>query len=111
MKLLNINFMDNTLLGLKDGLLKIVDNIDAGNSKLTEEQTMSLLKSINEMSNTERPLSKYEAYTYLNISRATFDNHVARGWIPKGKPMPGFKELAWSKKDLDTYLELYKGRK
>ena len=30
-------------------------------------------------------MSKYEAYSYLNISRAKFDNLVKEGKLPKGK--------------------------
>lgn len=94
---------------VRDLLVKVVDDIDAGHSHLTEDQTLMLISELKEVSNTERPMSKYEACTYLKISRSTFDNHVARGWIPKGKPMPGFKELSWTKKDLDKYLETHKG--
>lgn len=96
---------------IKEELLKIVNNIDTGNTNLTDDQMMTLAKLLPTMANLERPMSKYEAYTYLNISRSTFDNHVARGWLPKGEPMPGFKELAWYKKDLDKYIENYKGGK
>lgn len=51
------------------------------------------------------PMSKYQAYTYLNISRATFDNLVRTGKIPRGKKIAGFKELAWYKKDLKKLLK------
>ena len=46
-------------------------------------------------------MSKYQAYTYLNMSRATFDNLVREGKLPKGVKVAGFKELFWYKKDLD----------
>nr|DAM09941.1 MAG TPA: excisionase [Caudoviricetes sp.] len=29
-------------------------------------------------------MSKIQACDYLGISRATFDNYVKNGWIPKG---------------------------
>lgn len=50
-------------------------------------------------------MSKYEAYSYLNISRAKFDNLVKEGKLPKGKKQQGFKELSWTKGDLDKYIK------
>ena len=47
--------------------------------------------------------SKYQAINYLNISRATFDNYVADGKIPKGRKQQGFKEIFWLKSDLDKF--------
>jgi excisionase family DNA binding protein len=57
------------------------------------------------ISNKNEKLSKYQACKYLNISRATFDNYVREGKIPKGRKQQGFKELFFYKKDLDKYLE------
>lgn len=37
-------------------------------------------------------------------SRATFDNYVRDGFIPKGIKQEGFKELSWNKADLDIFL-------
>ena len=81
-------------------LLGIVDDIDAGNSNIDEEEALQIAKVLKETSRKDVPMSKYQAYTYLNISRATFDNLVREGKIPKGKKVPGFKELQWYKKDL-----------
>ena len=50
-------------------------------------------------------MSKYEAYSYLNISRAKFDNLVKEGKLPQGKKQQGFKELSWFKKDLDLFIK------
>lgn len=49
-------------------------------------------------------MSKYEACQYLNISRATFDNYVREGKLPKGTKEAGFKELSWSRKELDMFI-------
>lgn len=38
------------------------------------------------------------------MSRATFDNYVREGKLPKGKHEIGFKELSWCKKDLDEFV-------
>lgn len=81
-------------------LLQSVDDIDSGNSNITEEEAMQIAKAIREIVRKDIPMSKYQAYTYLGISRAKFDNLVREGKIPRGRKMPGFKELMWLKKDL-----------
>ena len=53
----------------------------------------------------EKRLSKYAACEYLNVSRATFDNYVREGKLPRGKHEIGFKELSWSKKELDEFVK------
>jgi predicted site-specific integrase-resolvase len=49
-------------------------------------------------------MSKYAACQYLNVSRATFDNYVKEGKLHKGKHDIGFKELSWSRRDLDNLI-------
>ena len=85
-------------------LRKIDQDIDAGNSNLTEEEALEVAEILKEYTRRDKPMSKYQAYTYLNISRATFDNLVSEGKLPKGVKVPGFKELFWYKKDLDKYI-------
>ena len=85
---------------IKKLLLAIVDDIDAGNSNIDEEEALSIVKVLKESIRKDVPMSKYQAYTYLNISRATFDNLVREGKLPRGKKIAGFKELVWFKKDL-----------
>lgn len=53
----------------------------------------------------EKRLSKYAACEYLNVNRATFDNYVREGKLPRGKHEIGFKELSWSKKELDEFVK------
>ncbi len=89
---------------IKKYLLSIVDDIDAGNSNIDEEEALQIAKMLREAVRKDNPMSKYQAYTYLNISRATFDNLVRDGKLPKGKKVPGFKELMWYKRDLRKYL-------
>ena len=90
---------------IRNLLLKIVNDIDAGNSNITEDEAIQLIDTLKELTNRERRLSKYAACKYLNISRATFDNYVREGKLPKGKHEIGFKELSWSKKDLDMFVK------
>lgn len=95
---------------IRDLLLEIVDNIDTGNSKASEDQQLELLKYIRHFTDKTERLSKYKACEYLNISRATFDNYVREGKLPKGKKVAGFNELSWTKKELDEYVEKYKNK-
>lgn len=85
-------------------LMKIVDDIDAGNSNITEDEATKLIDTLKELTDKEKRLSKYAACEYLNVNRATFDNYVREGKLPKGKHEIGFKELSWSKKDLDEFV-------
>lgn len=85
-------------------LMKIVNDIDAGNSNITEDEATKLIDTLKELTDKEKRLSKYAACEYLNMSRATFDNYVREGKLPKGKHEIGFKELSWSKKDLDEFI-------
>ena len=88
---------------IKELLLKVIDSIDAGNSNITEEEAIELTKVIQSYTDRDQKLSKYQACQYLNISRASFDNYVKAGILPKGKKEAGFKELFWVKKDLDAF--------
>ena len=85
---------------IKKHLLDIVDDIDAGNSNIDEEEAIKIAKAVRTYSRKDYPMSKVQAYEYLNISRATFDNMVREGKLPRGKKIQGFKELVWFKKDL-----------
>ena len=86
-------------------LLDVVDEIDAGNSNLTEEEALKAIETLKTFTNKDKRLSKYAACKYLNVSRATFDNYVREGKLPKGKHDIGFKELSWSIKDLDEFIK------
>ena len=87
------------LQAIKKLLLGIVADIDAGNSNIDEDEAIQIAKVLKSMRK-DNPMSKYQAYTYLGISRAKFDNLVREGKIPKGKKVAGFRELQWYKKDL-----------
>lgn len=93
---------------IKDYLLKIINDIDAGNSNLSEEEELKVVSVLKEYTRKDTPMSKYQAYTYLNVSRATFDNLVRDNKMPPGQKIAGFKELMWYKRDLDIYLKKLK---
>lgn len=86
-------------------LRRIADRIDEGSISSNPEETMQVMEAIQGFVDKEQRLSKYEACRYLNISRATFDNYVRAGKLPRGKHEAGFKELSWSKKDLDSFIK------
>lgn len=88
---------------IRDQLEQIIKNIDSGNSNISQEDQFKLLDTIQYLTSPE--LSKSEAANYIGKSRATFDNYISNGWIPKGRKRSGFKELSWRKSDLDKFLE------
>lgn len=95
---------------IRELLLKIVDNIDSGNSNISEDEAIQTIKYLRNFTDREQVLSKYQACEYLNVSRATFDNYVRDGLLPKGQKQAGFKELHWTKKSLDQFIKQRKGK-
>ena len=86
-------------------LRSIADKIDDGSISSNPEETMQVMETIKGFVDKEKRLSKCEAYRYLNISRATFDNYIREGKLPKGQKQAGFKELSWSYKDLNDAIK------
>ena len=88
---------------IKATFKQFIDDIDSGNSNINEEQQQELVDLIQKF--TTKQFSKLESANYIGVSRATFDNYIARGWIPKGQKRQGFKELFWNKSDLDKFIK------
>jgi predicted DNA-binding transcriptional regulator AlpA len=89
------------MLGIiRKHLSQIIDDIDSGNSNLTEKEELELIGFLRKFNSRDKMISKYQAYTYLNMGRAQFDNLVRDGKLPKGKKIEGFKELQWSLKEI-----------
>ena len=86
-------------------LRNIADRIDEGSISSNPEETMQAMEALKNIVDREQRISKYQACQYLNISRATFDNYIRDGKLPRGKHQAGFKELSWSKKDLDKFIK------
>lgn len=80
---------------------KLLDDIDAGNSNITEEEGSQILEILSSI--TDNRMSKYQACQYLNVSRATFDNLVRDGFLPQGKHQAGCKEKYWRRSDILKY--------
>lgn len=90
---------------IRNLLQQHIDNIDTGNTNLNYEQQCKLLKILSNVDiGQENEMNKTEAAEYIGVSRATFDNYVRDGFIPKGREVGKFKELRWYKSDLDLYL-------
>ena len=88
---------------LRNLLQQIINDIDSRNSNMSQENQIEAIKLIQKFYS--KNLSKLEAANYIGVSRATFDNYIKNGWIPKGEKRMGFKELSWFKSDLDEFLE------
>lgn len=79
---------------VKKQLLNIVEDLDSHESEICSEDADELFTLLASKADRTLKMSKYQACKYLNnISRATFDNLVASGKIPKGQKQQGFKEL------------------
>lgn len=89
---------------IKSLLQKIISDIDARNSNITEDEAMEMIKVIKSYTDKTVRLSKYQACKKLNMSRAAFDSLVRAGAIPRGQKVAGFKELFWTEKELDNII-------
>lgn len=96
---------------VKDLLLTIINKIDSGNSNLSEGDCMNIITLLKTYTDPKTIYSKYSACKYLNISRATFDNYIRKGILPKGTHTVGFKELSWTKEDLDKFIKSVNNKK
>lgn len=86
-------------------LQKFIDDIDADNTNISYEQQCDIIRILSNVdSGKDNEMNKTQAADYLGVSRATFDNYVRDGFIPKGKQIGSFKELRWYNSDLDMYL-------
>ena len=71
------------LKAIRTLLAKLLNDIDAGNSNITEEEGKEIISMLSEIA--DNRMSKYQACQYLNVSRATFDNLVRDGFLPEGR--------------------------
>lgn len=90
---------------IKSILQKFIEDIDADNTNISYEQQCDIIRILSNVdSGKDNEMNKTQAADYLGVSRATFDNYVHDGFIPKGKQVGSFKELRWYKSDLDLFL-------
>lgn len=96
---------------IRNQLTRIIQDIDAGNSNLSESECLELMKHLNTLTDWNTRISKYEAMRILGVSRATFDNYVRAGKIPEGQRQIGFKEKLWIRQEIEQFKnELKKQR-
>ena len=89
---------------LRNLLQQIINDIDSGNTNISEKEQLDAIEFIQRLNAKE--LSKVESADYIGVSRATFDNYIRDGKLPRGKKRSGFKELSWNKQDLEKFIEL-----
>lgn len=70
-------------------LQKFIDDIDSDNCNITMEQQSKIISVLSNIANPDQRMSKIQACDYLGVSRATFDNYVRDGFIPKGIKQEG----------------------
>ena len=87
---------------IRETLQQYINNIDSGNSNITEKEQMELLDIFQKINNQE--LSAFEAQDYLGISKSTFYNYINKGILPKGNKKSG-KGVFWYKSDLEKFLK------
>lgn len=91
--------MKNLVSILANELRNIANKLEDGTCVMSMDAVEDIINMLAHI-----PLSKAEAYEYLNLSRATFDNMVAKGDIPKGRKIKGKKELVWYKDELEECI-------
>lgn len=95
------------LQSIKEHLLKIIGDIDAGNSNLEEADAVQLMHVLKEYTNENKTYNRTKAANYLHCSVQTFDLYRKRGFLPKGHKEVG-GVMQWTKKQLDDFIKKYK---
>lgn len=92
--------MKNVIKILANELRTAADKLENGECAIGMDAAEDILGMLVHI-----PMSKAQAYEFLNVSRATFDNMVAMGDIPKGRKEKGKKELVWYKDELQECIK------
>ena len=105
-----INKILYMLKELRDLLMKIVNDIDSGNSNIDESQTIEIASAIGELvSRYNKPkipnkLTRLEACKHLRISETKFNMLRRKGLISEGTKKAG-DVRKWSIEELDKYIK------
>lgn len=105
-----INKILYMLKELRDLLMKIVSDIDSGNSNIDESQTIEIASAIGELvSRYNKPkvpnkLTRLEACRHLRISETKFNMLRRKGLISEGTKKAG-DVRKWSIEELDKYIK------
>ena len=84
---------------IRELLLKIVDNIDTGNSNMSDEECMKVVDTLRKFTDKEEELSKYQASKELGKSRSMIDAYVKSGKLQL-REQQGFKEKFLYRRDI-----------
>lgn len=87
--------MKSVIKYVTDFMRNTANNIDAGNSHITEEQAIDIIKLLG-----DETMSKDQVMQYLNIDNNQFYKLQKEGKIPKGRKIKGFKELHYYKSEI-----------
>ena len=87
---------------IKSALRQILNDMDSGNSTISESEQQELLNLFEKINKQE--LNKTETAEYLGVSTSTINNYVNRGWIPEGIKKAGSSQKVWLKSDLNKFL-------
>lgn len=95
---------------LRNFLKKIIDDIDAGNSNISEEDTTSIMQDIGELMarykhpKEQKEFNRIESCKYLRISESKFNYLRNNKLISNGHKKAG-DVRKWKKEELDEYIE------
>lgn len=89
------------LEALRGLLLRVVADIDAGSSNMTEDEELRVVRLLRRYTCKDARLSKAQCCELLGVSRATFDRMVRDGRMPHGTKTTGFKELSWNLREVE----------
>ena len=95
---------------LRDLLIKIVNDIDSGNSNIDESQTIEIASAIGELvSRYNKPkvpnkLTRLESCKHLRVSETKFNMLRRKGLISEGTKKAG-DVRKWSIEELDKYIK------
>lgn len=97
----------DTLAAIDSILLELHDRIVSGRCLANHMQNRLLLDLLHHIADKDELCPKYAACRYVGVSRSTFDRLVLAGKLPRGKKIAGWKELVWSYRELDAYIDRY----
>lgn len=91
---------------IKNLLLKIISDIDSGNSNITENDAIKIIQLLKDYTDTTQYYNRTQAAKYLHCSIQSFDIYRKEGKISEGiKQAGGVRQ--WTKKQLDDFIASY----
>jgi len=88
--------MSETTKQIRAILANWIDDIDAGNTKVSEEESEMLLDTLSRIASPY--VSAYTAQRMAKVKhRSTFQNMINDGRLPDGEHVQGFKEKHFNK--------------